>query len=275
MLFMDGSCKAPLSCYARAAGAILQFNAAGALVRGITFVVPAGWPQTAAASEHLAYQVAHDYARQGMVPVTDCGSVFRSARSGMAYATNPKRPWAAVRSDIRCGWLEPALKVKAHFSRLQCEAIGQGDLWAGNQAVDAAAKCRAGLALPPQYLCDELDLAEAARAGAYRAAARALASYPELASLVDAALRKAVGKVAATQLLLYRGHELVRLMPTDRWVCLGCSACCSSDKRTHLLSLACPTMTGFSTSCLALWASFVFNPSFSVDFFSLERAAFR
>ena len=53
-LFMDGSCKAPLSCYAGAAGAIMQFDSNGALVRGITFVVPAVWPQTAAAAEHLA-----------------------------------------------------------------------------------------------------------------------------------------------------------------------------------------------------------------------------
>ena len=98
---------------------------------GHYFRVPAGWPQTAAASEHLAFTVAHDYSQQGMVPVTDCGSVFRSALSGLAYATRPKRPWAAVWRNIRCGWMQPPVKVKAHFSREQCEAIGQGDLWAG------------------------------------------------------------------------------------------------------------------------------------------------
>ena len=251
MLFMDGSCKAPLSCYARAAGAILQFNAAGALVRGITFVVPAGWPQTAASSEHLAYQVAHDYARQGMVPVTDCGSVFQSALSGKAYATHPKRPWAAVWSDIRCGWLEPPLKVKAHFSREQCAAIGQEHLWAGNQAVDRAAKSRAALALPPEGICADLDAVEAARVSFYCGAAKLLAAYPAPAALVDPACRQAVSKLAATQLVLYRGHELVQVPLVERWVCPGCSASCSSLRRTDLLTRECQINSSAVAQCIA------------------------
>ena len=214
-------------------------------------MVPAGWPQTALASEHLAFTVAHDYSQQGMVPVTDCGSVFRSALSGLAYATHPKRPWAEVWRDIRCGWMQPPVKVKAHFSREQCEAIGQGDLWAGNQAVDAAAKGRAGMALPPEAICAELDSAEAARISVYRGAAKILAAYPSPASLVDPACRQAVGKVAAMQLVLFRGHELVRVQSVDRWVCLGCSASCSSARRTDLLTRECQSNSSAVAQCIA------------------------
>ncbi len=45
--------------------------------------------------------------------------------------------------------LEPHVKVKAHLSREQPEAIGQLALRRGNAAADAAAKARAERALPP------------------------------------------------------------------------------------------------------------------------------
>jgi hypothetical protein len=250
-LFMDGSCRAPLTCYARAAGALLQFKADGTLLRGLTFVVPAGWPQTAAAAEHLAYIVAHDHSMQGMIAVTDCGSVFRSAAEGLAYATNPKRPWAAAWADVRAGWMQPPVKVKAHFTKQQCEAIGQGHLWAGNQAVDLAAKQRAGLALPPEGVCSVIDVQEQARALFYCGVARVLAAYPPPSALVDPLRRKAVGKLAASQLVLYRGHELACVPQSGRWVCLGCSASCSSPKRTDLLAGECPSNNSAVAQCMA------------------------
>ena len=115
-IYLDGSGKAPLTCYARSAGSVVQVEEDGRLIRGLTFVAPEGWPQTAAAAEHLAMTVAQDYAEQGLVPVTDCGSVYRSAAEGPRCATHEKRPWAAIWADIR-GWLGPPLKVEAHLTQ--------------------------------------------------------------------------------------------------------------------------------------------------------------
>ena len=220
-------------------------------MRGLTFVVPAGWPQTAAASEHLAYSIAHDYSAQGMTAVTDCGSVFRSAAEGLAYATHPKRPWAAVWAEVRPGWMLAPVKVKAHFTKEQMVAIGQGHLWAGNDFVDRAAKDRAALALPPEAVCNELDAIEEARAQFYRGAARVLAAYPPPSALVDPSLRKAAVLADSRQLVLYRGHELALLPSSGRWVCLGCSASCSSPKRTDLLARSCPSNSAAVAQCIA------------------------
>ena len=107
------------------------------------------------------------------------------------------------------------------------------------------------MALPPEAICAELDSAEAARISVYRGAAKILAAYPSPDSLVDPACRQAVGKVAAMQLVLFRGHELVRVQSVDRWVCLGCSASCSSARRTDLLTRECQSNSSEVAQCIA------------------------
>ncbi len=81
-----------------------------------------------------------------MVPITDCGSVFRSAEAGPKHATHEKRPWAAVWADLRPHWLGPPVRVKAHLTKEQSAERGQLDLWQGNAAADSAAKKRAATA---------------------------------------------------------------------------------------------------------------------------------
>ncbi len=125
-LFMDGSCVAPLSVYARGAGAVVQLNDQGEIIRYITFVVPAGWPQTAAAAEHLCIAICRQFCEEGVQLATDCGSVVLSARSGPAYATHEKRPWAAVWADVGVHF-GLVTKVNAHVSLEQAISRGQGD----------------------------------------------------------------------------------------------------------------------------------------------------
>ncbi len=106
--------------------------------------------------------VAQAFAKPGLAPVTDCGSVVRSAVAGPSYSPHEKRPWAALWIDIG-GQPGLPVKVTAHFSREQSAELGQLDLWHGNGAADAAAKARAYLLLPPSAVCDILSSAEAAR----------------------------------------------------------------------------------------------------------------
>ncbi len=99
--------------------------------------------------------VCRTYSEQGVVPVTDCGSVHRSAVGGQKCATREKRPWAAVWAGID-EQLGQTLKVKAHLTLEQSRAMGQEEIWHGNVAADAAAKQTAAMLLPPEAICQRL-----------------------------------------------------------------------------------------------------------------------
>ncbi len=127
-----------MSVYARAAGACVQVDECGTVLWGLTFAVPRGMPQTGAAAVHLCVWVCQAYAEAGIRPITDSGSVYRSAVRGQPHAAHEKRPWAAIWADIG-GSLGPGGKVTAHLSLEASTAAGQAALWRGNAAADAAA----------------------------------------------------------------------------------------------------------------------------------------
>ncbi len=147
---------APLSVYALAAGAVVQLNEQGEIIRYSTRVVLAGWPQTAAAAGHLCIAISRQFCEEGVQLATDCGSVFLAALNGPAWAIHEKRPWAAVGADFGAHF-GPVTKANAHLSLEQATAGGQGDLWRGNAAADSLCEVRANLHLPPEGLCQQLS----------------------------------------------------------------------------------------------------------------------
>ena len=72
--------------------------------------------------------VGQAFAEPGLAPVTDCGSVFRSAVAGPTCSTHEKRPRAALWVYIGDKLGLPS-KVKAHLSREQFAELGQLYLW--------------------------------------------------------------------------------------------------------------------------------------------------
>ena len=222
----------------------------GSLVRGLSFVVPEGWPQTAAAAEHLAYYLAALCSEDGMCIVTDCGSVFASASKGPAYAEHPKRPWSAIWAGVDTTRLGPVLKVKAHLTREQSVGRGEGHLWRGNDLVDKAAKERALNALPPELWCCELKEVLASRRAFLQGAAAVLAEYPRPSLWVDPGLGTSVEHAANTTLEVVHGHELSRLL-NDKWMCTLCSVSCGSLQRETFEKTACKAIVPVLAGVLA------------------------
>jgi len=240
-LYTDGSVAAPLEPYARAAGAIVQVTATGKVVRAITFVVPRGWPRTAAAAEFLAFILGARFNGGGLPLVTDCQAVWSSAVGGPRVAMHPKKPWAAVWADFDFSGVQ-ALKVKAHLSLQQAEAIGQSSLWAGNQHADSAAKRAAKEALPSEFWCKALDAVATSRRAFLRGAAQVLAAYPRPVETAEPAASKRVEAVTSANLVLIHGHEFATVPGTKRWICLRCSLSCGNSRKEGLATARCASV---------------------------------
>lgn len=238
-IFVDGSCVAPLDVYASAAGAAVQVDADGKVVACISFAVPAGWPQTAAAGEHFAYYMADRLSAPGVEVVTDCAAVLRSAQCGRRYATGERRPWASLWREL-LGRVAVASKVKAHQTRDEAAALGPDALlrWYGNDAADHRARARATRALPPAGLRRGLDAQQQAREAFYRGAAEVLASYPRAVDLVPAAARGRLAQAGAS-LVLFHGHTLVWASHRRRWVCTMCLHTATAARRQAFAEATC------------------------------------
>ena len=250
-LYVDGSALAPTDPFSRAAGAIYQVAEDGSLIRGLSFVVPAGWPQTAAAAEHLAFYVAAAYSAPGLSIVTDCGSVFASATRGPAYAEHPKRPWAAVWASFDSTRLGAVLKVKAHLTEEQSSCRGEGHLWRGNDMADKAAKERALEALPPDLWCKEMTSVLASRKAFLRGAAEVLAEYPRPSLWVDPGLERRVEQATSSHLEVVHGHEVVQLPDKGRWMCVVCSLTCGGSLRETFVRTSCKPLVPVLAGVLA------------------------
>ncbi len=117
--------KAPASPHVRAAAASRQTGANGDDLAYAVLASPRGWEQTAAAGEHLAAWTADKMAEPGVCYVTDCGSVFSAGSASRMVATSAKRRWAGLWWDIS-GFMGDFIKVKAHLTRQEAIARGQG-----------------------------------------------------------------------------------------------------------------------------------------------------
>jgi hypothetical protein len=182
--FLDGSCVAPTTSFARATGALVQLGAGEVVENVVTFAVPASSDQTAAAAEHLCAAVFDACTPAGGRAFTDCGSVFAAASGGLNAAEAERRPWAGIWRYLSWGWAA-IFKVKAHLTREAARTRGEEGLWAGNAAADRAAKSRDKTLLPPPDLCDEAEGVANARMEFVRETARVLAPYPPLEPLTD------------------------------------------------------------------------------------------
>ncbi len=99
---------------------------------------------------------ADKMAEPGISFVADCGSVHAAGTASRRAATSEKRPWAGLWQD-GSGLMGGFVKVKAHLTRGEAAARGQGHLWVGNDHVDRLAKGLAQTLLPPREVRDETD----------------------------------------------------------------------------------------------------------------------
>ena len=144
-IYVDGSCVPhAIPELARAAWAAVQLDEQGKLVASASGPVPAGWPQTSQAAEHLAMVHAVRNADPDCTIVGDCQNVVETARAGPC----PHR-WRQLLYGgcWKTAWRSPAAKALLSFNKVKShqawEAMPEGpqrDAARGNDAADFWAK---------------------------------------------------------------------------------------------------------------------------------------
>ena len=145
LVFQDGSLMPALPrAYGRAAWAALGLSESGAIVSQITGLVPACFPQTAAAAEWLGYAAYRKYACGETVGHQDYLNIVKQHDATTSKKLQGRAVYPGVWKHIG---LEPPLasqalkKVKAHTAEPDPQVSKQKWLeWRGNHLVDLAAK---------------------------------------------------------------------------------------------------------------------------------------
>ena len=143
-VYVDGSVVDPTSPLARAAFAALQIHE-GKVVRAVIGTVSPDLPQTSDIAEHLAIVMVSQLAAAGgeevkHVIISDCASAVRSFTVGGRLADHHASPHAGFWRDVKRQCIEEVIKVKAHLTKAQAEARGEGHMWEGNFHVDVMAR---------------------------------------------------------------------------------------------------------------------------------------
>ena len=143
-VYVDGSVVDPTSPLARAAFAALQIYQ-GKVVRAVIGTVSPDLPQTSDVAEHLAIVMVSELAAAGgeevkHVIISDCASAVRSFTVGGRVADHHASPHAGFWRDVKRQCIKEVIKVKAHLTRDQAEARGEGHMWEGNYHVDILAR---------------------------------------------------------------------------------------------------------------------------------------
>ncbi len=94
-------------------------------------------------------------------------------RASQMFATSEKRLWAGLWRGIS-GLVGASAKVKAHLTREEAIARGQGHFWARNDRAGRLANVLADTLLPATEVRDEIDALLEARCLYLRAAVRRL-----------------------------------------------------------------------------------------------------
>ena len=146
LIFIDGSAMAPSDhLWASAGSAAVQIDEEGVISRAAIAAVPGGFPQTAAAGEHLAALLVDQAVGEPAHLVGDCSSMIRSA-SHLLWARMPQRPWAGIWKQVQ--HQHRASKVKAH-QKMQADWSAQEKEWyLGNEQADKMAKKAANMFAP-------------------------------------------------------------------------------------------------------------------------------
>ena len=146
LIFIDGSAMAPSDhLWASAGSAAVQIDGEGAISRAAIAAVPGGFPQTAAAGEHLAALLVDQTVGGPAHLVGDCSSMIRSA-SHLQWARMPQRPWAGIWKQVLHQHL--ASKVKAHQKMKTDWSAQEKEWYMGNEQADKMAKKAANMFAP-------------------------------------------------------------------------------------------------------------------------------
>ena len=143
-VYVDGSVVDPTLPLARAAFAAPQIFE-GKIVRSAVGTVSPDLPQTSDVAEHLATVMVTQLAAAGGEDIrhfiiSDCASAVRSFSIGGRLADHHASPHAGFLRDVKRACIDEVVKVKAHLTREQAEARGEGHMWEGNFHVDVLAK---------------------------------------------------------------------------------------------------------------------------------------
>ena len=202
-------------------------------------MVPGGFPQTAAAGEHLAVLLVDSTSEGPCLLVGDCSSMIRSANH-LLWARAAQRPWAGVWKQVQHQHV--AGKVLAH--QKFCEEWDQKtkmDFW-GNMQADLLAKKAALQAAPLEWQARARDKLLGNRKALLRWAAGCLASFKTFTDwakegvvVLSQAPRK--GRRAPKQ-----KHDLVFANGKHMFICTKC--CQGAASRRGLDSKACCAILG-------------------------------
>ncbi len=111
--------------------------------------------------------------------------------------------------------------------------------------VDALAKARANLLLPPESTCTQLERCYEARVAFYRGAALVLALCPRPADAVEASLSRAA-ELAFPTLVVCQEHVLAFSKHRARWSCLRCARSRTPGRMAHFRGTPCGEDTASS-----------------------------
>ena len=174
-IYIDGSAQRPSDHrWATAGSAAVQVSAEGQVLRAALAMVPGGFPQTAAAGEHMAVLLVDSTSDGPCMLVGDCSSMIRSANF-LPWARESQRPWAGVWKQVQHQHV--ATKVLAH--QRMCENWDlktKMDFW-GNMQADLLAKKAALQGAPLDWQARARDKLLSNRKALLRWVAGCLASF--------------------------------------------------------------------------------------------------
>jgi ribonuclease HI len=148
-IYTDGSCLfGNIGILAVASCAAVQLQP---IRRTLQYALPACFPQSAVASEHVAVVVTVDKLAEGNQAdiITDCQAVVNGVHHPDHVRLGHRNPMGGFWADIGAK-VSSVTKVKAHLSKAQAEAAGESQHHHGNMVVDLLAKA----ALPCYNHCD-------------------------------------------------------------------------------------------------------------------------